>query len=107
MLVKLRFSYRNRDGSERSILRAEKRFRKLFVPQIGTAIQVESDDCGVRGRVSDVWWRMHAGSEEIIVHTDDQVYSDGDVDESHAKHVKLLESDDWICRSVIKNQESA
>ena len=55
LLVKMRFSYRNRDGSVCSTMQAEKRFVEWFVPQTGTAIRVENSDCEVRGRVSDVW----------------------------------------------------
>lgn len=99
LLVKMRFSYRNRDGSERSKMQAEKRFVEWFVPQIGTAIRVESDNCEVRGIVSNVWWRSQAESDKIIVHTDQQIYSDGDVDESKRKHVELLEANGWHCSS--------
>ncbi len=73
-------------------MQAEKRFVDLFVPQVGMAIRVESDTCEVRGRVSDVWWRSQAESDNIIVHTGEQVYSDGDVDKSKRKHIALLET---------------
>lgn len=95
----MRFSYRNRDGSKRSTMLAEKRFVEWFVPQAGTAIRVESDSCEVRGRVSDVWWRSQAESDKIVVHTDEQVYSDGDVDESKRKHIELLEASGWTVSS--------
>lgn len=99
LLVKMRFSYRNRDGSVRSIMRAEKRFVESFIPNNGIAIRVESEDCEVKGRVSDVWWRSQADSDKIIVHTEEQVYSDGDVDEEKRKHVELLEANGWQCSS--------
>ncbi len=99
LLVKMGFSYRNRNGSERSTMRAEKRFVEEFVPQAGTAIRVESETCEVRGRVSDVWWRTQAESDKIIVHTEEQVYSDGDVDESKRKHIELLEANGWAVSS--------
>jgi len=80
-------------------MRAEKRFVEWFVPQLGTAIRVEGETCEVRGKVSDVWWRTQAESDKIITHTDEQVYSDGDVDESKRKHIELLEANGWAVSS--------
>jgi hypothetical protein len=97
LLVKMRFSYRNRDGSERSTLRAEKRLVEWFVPQVGMDILVEGEDCDVSSTVSSVWWRSDAEADKVIVHTEEQVYSDGNVDKSRDEHIKLLESRGWTC----------
>ena len=80
-------------------MRAEKPFVEYFVPQIGTYVQVESDDCEVSAMVSAVWWRSQAESAVVIVHTVEQVYSDGDVDESKRKHIELLRHEGWLCTS--------
>ena len=80
-------------------MRAEKRFVESFIPHNGFAIRVESEDCEVRGRVSDVWWRSQAESDKIIVHTEEQVYSDGNVDERKREHIELLEANGWECSS--------
>lgn len=80
-------------------MRAEKRFVERFIPHNGMAIRVDGEDCEVRGRVSDVWWRSQAESDKVVVHTEEQVYSDGNVDESKRQHIELLEANGWKCSS--------
>lgn len=100
-LVKMRFLYKSRDGI-RSELMAEKRFQKPFIPQIGSDIHVFSNECEVGSTVSSVWWRTGLSSlgpnDEIIVHTAEQLYCDGNVDESKAKHIQLLTRNMWTVK---------
>ena len=70
--VRMGAIYLNRDGSLWSELRAEKKFRK-----------------------SEVWWDTL--SDEIVVHTESQAYSDGDVGKRKGEHLAFLSREGWTC----------
>lgn len=78
-------------------MRAEKRFVEWFIPCRGMAIGVKGEECELTGYVSELLWRSQAESDKVVVHTVEQVYSDGNVDESKRKHIELLETNGWWC----------
>ena len=94
--VKLNFEYRRRDGV-RSELRASKRFEESFVPAVGWRIGVSKGDKEVSAKVTEIWWgtSFDWNLETLIVHTETQVYSDGDVGKSRLEHMNLLRYCGW------------
>lgn len=90
--IKLTFEYRRRDGV-RSELRASKKHLTPFVPAVGWLISVEDGEEEVSARVTEIWWPT--SFLDLIVHTETQIYSDGDVDKSRFEHIKLLRYCGW------------
>jgi hypothetical protein len=90
--VRMRFEYRDRNGS-RTELKATKKCFTPFVPAIGWRIAVEDDRTEVSAHVKEIWWTD--SFNEPVIHTETQVYCDGDVYKSLEEHIGLLNHRGW------------
>jgi hypothetical protein len=104
LVVHMRLLYKGRDGGRFAEFEAVKRFSRPFIPQIGSTICAVRDEDGMYGhfiaRVSEVRWRSYANADAVIVFTETQVFSDGDVEVKHYEHAAMLTIDRWSCKDI-------
>lgn len=94
-VVKLSIEYKKRDGSS-FFIRAKKKFRENFVPSIGWLVKVEDEDREISAEVTSIWWDTITSG--LVVNTRQQLYSDGNVQDSCLKHTNHLQLFGWEVR---------
>jgi hypothetical protein len=91
LTVKLRITYRYRNGTKRYVV-ACKTFRREFIPPVGSLFHIRgSRGVELSAAVSEIWW----GEDFVEVYTAEQIYSDGNLDKSLEEHLQLLTNDHW------------